>query len=721
MRRFKLKFPSEKTLKKYRYREALLISLIAFFVWLPSVQVSFIQSPMLREADFRFTLRNLLGIEFLPNPNVVAVEIDEHAVSQVGRWPWDRRIIGDLLGNMSEASSVAMDILFSEPSNEESDAYLANKMVEANNVILGYILLNDNTTSTVSSDQISALLGCAYSNINLESETTNITLITNSQLSLSRFLNSAMTCGYFTILLDSDGIYRRYATALVYEEYLLAPLAIQSVRYGQNQLEHITLDEHGIKRFELGNISLNDANSMLVNFYNKEDVQKVSAYDIYTGAISPSFFKDKYVVMGVTDLGSYDIRPTPVSKIYPGLYVHYSMLSNLLDNTILVTKPYFTNLTIAFAIFLAYLASFVRKTGRRVVMYFVVILGVAFITNLLFFTNLYLIYAFYAYVGVIAFALLKEFLNILITEIKSSNLRKTFETYVSTEVVSDILKNPSKLKLGGVSKEISVLFLDIRGFTSISERSTPEGLVSVINHIFNRFTHEIVNNEGLLDKYIGDAIMALYNAPLDIENHGDKAVTSALNIMAALDELNREFEANGTPHIGIGIGINTDECIIGNIGSDFRFVYTAMGDGVNLAARLESITKFYQSNILISDNTYNKLANPSAFHIRMLDKIVVKGRTEPTSIYEVLAHRNADNADNATNTNNNYDELIRLYQQALNLYMNRDFVGASKIFIHLYRTHNDYPSGIFISRCKYFLQGDMPPDNWDGSYVMTSK
>jgi adenylate cyclase len=292
----------------------------------------------------------------------------------------------------------------------------------------------------------------------------------------------------------------------------------------------------------------------------------------------------------------------------------------------------------------------------------------------------------------------------LVEEKKSRFLHKAFSSYISPELVSEIVKNPELLKLGGEKREITMLFSDIRGFTTVSEKVPPEAIVKILNGYLGPMTNIVLNHKGTLDKYMGDAIMAIYNAPLEIKNHPLLACKTAIDMMEALKNVNKGFKEVGFPEIDIGIGINTGEAIVGNMGTNVRFDYTAIGDVVNLSSRLEGLNKQYHTHIIVSESTKEK--TDKNFRFRELDKIKVKGKEVPVAIYEL---------DKALD-----NKLIDRFAEALAFYRSNNFTEALALFVTLEKEYNDKVSLVFSERCREFLKNPPSPD-WDGVYVAKTK
>jgi adenylate cyclase len=276
-----------------------------------------------------------------------------------------------------------------------------------------------------------------------------------------------------------------------------------------------------------------------------------------------------------------------------------------------------------------------------------------------------------------------------------------FGQYVSENFVNELVSDPAKLKLGGERKELSILFSDIEGFTSISESKKPEELVSFINEYLSDMTEIVLSNHGTLDKYIGDAVMAFWGAPIELNNHAYMACSTALRMQKKIKELKK---------VSVRIGINTGNVIVGNIGGSKRFDYTVMGDNVNLASRLESVNKIYSTNILIGENTYQFIKDD--FITRELDSIKVKGKAITTNIYELISTKDEVKPE--------ITSLIDKFSMALALYRNQKFEEAIFIFSECYNINSDRASEVFIERCKYFIE-NKPDENWDGVFVLKNK
>jgi adenylate cyclase len=308
------------------------------------------------------------------------------------------------------------------------------------------------------------------------------------------------------------------------------------------------------------------------------------------------------------------------------------------------------------------------------------------------------------YAGITSVRMVRE-------ESEKRKLRKTFSQYLSPGVIELIEKDPEKyIRTGGEMKELTILFSDIRGFTTISEKLTPDELVQLLNEYFGQMTEIVFATNGTLDKYIGDAIMAFWGSPYPQEDHAFRSCSCALQMVSGLAKLNEKLKSSGRPPIGIGIGLNTGQVNVGNMGSTRRLSWTVMGDNVNLASRLEGITKQYHVQLIISEATYRHVS--SQFVCRELDKIRVKGKTQPVNIYELM-----DVAENSSA----YESLLTGFDRAMQQYRKQNWTEAASRFADVLANFpDDGPAQVFLERAMEFSE-HAPVGEWDGVYVMKTK
>lgn len=649
--------------------------------------------------DIKTVVRHRMGMAPLPHEDVVVVTIDEPSINEYGRWPWDRRLMADLFEKLSPASVVVLDIVFSEPSNAESDQVMIDQISDNNNVILGYFLRNEATEHS-DDEALDYLEECAYFDYELKADTVRVREFPFSELNISPVADAAMTCGVFTTEPDADGLYRHYPIAYIHEGFLLPPIGIQAVRQHLNREAKLVLDGDGVDYFELDHAQLKGQNFIRINF--NEDVNQWSAKDVISGVIPEENIKDKIVIIGVTEVGVFDMRPTPIDAVTPGVFLHAMATSNLLNGNLMKESPTLDWSGIIIGLLTILLLSHIGNPNVRIPLYVLSIVTVVGISWLSYFQANVWLREFYVASPMIGLAVAIELFSAIKADQQNRQIKDAFSSYVSSELVGEILKDPENLKLGGDEKEISVLFSDLRNFTSMSEKLSPIELVSLLNQIFDPMTEAILKEKGMLDKYIGDAIMAIFNAPISLDAHGERAIQAALAMVDVKEQKNLSLIEQGLPTIEIGIGVNTGPAVVGNMGSQLRFSYTAIGDAVNLASRLEGMNKPYGTRILISENTKNTLQEPyQGYLLRRIDRIRVAGKTEPVTIYEVM-----------TDTEQN-QRLSDRFEMALNDYFAQSFQSGVNQFKALVDEFDDGASNYFAQRCQQCI--DEPPgDDWDG-------
>jgi len=425
------------------------------------------------------------------------------------------------------------------------------------------------------------------------------------------------------------------------------------------------------------------------------------------------FLKNKNLVFGATAIGIYDLRVTPFEENFPGVETHANFLDNLIRRDFLVKNS--DTITMAVILFLLSLvfASAICWGGSA----FGFILTLVTLTSVLatdyffFFKRGLVVNISLPFLSLLFLYIFLTFYKYFTEERQRRELKGTFQKYVSPAIVDEILKDPTKLELGGVKREMTVFFSDIRGFTTISERLDPQALSDLLNAYLTPMTDLVFQCNGTLDKYMGDAIMAFFGAPIPTKNHAEDACRSALLQIEKLFELQKEWKTQGLPNIDVGIGINTGEMSAGNMGSQTVRSYTVMGDAVNLGARLEGINKQYGTRIIISEFTQAQIQDKN-FVTREIDWVRVKGKKEPVRIFELIqeGQANGDLADRLSHFANGFRS-----------YHDKDFAQAQKHFNNsLQFMADDKVSELYIDRCSKYLK--TPPEtDWDGVFVMTTK
>lgn len=547
--------------------------------------------------------------------------------------------------------------------------------------------------------------------------------IVAAQAPLSKFAEKAKHFGYFNVPPDLDGAMRRIRLLNRFDAQLYPALSLSAATlYLGGEIRPIN---GTIKPGRsLDGISLapgvevpTDLNArMLINYYT--DPQKYfptySVVDIVNGTVPASAYKDKVVLFGMTAQGLYDLRPTPFSPTTPGVYVHASAIQNIIDGRYL--ERYYGLALFEIALYLLLglvmgwgLPRMPAWAGVIATLVFAVVLyeldtTFLFARGIWMLTVLPMLQATVTFLGITLHGYLTE-------GREKRKIRKAFQYYLSSSVVEEMLKDTDKLQLGGERRVCTVLFSDIRGFTTISEKLSPEELVSLLNSYLTPMTNIVFKYDGTLDKYMGDAIMAIFGAPVAYEDHAARACYACLDMMSELKELQKGWQALGLPELDIGIGLNTGPMSVGNMGSTVRFDYTAMGDNVNLGSRLEGTNKQYGTHIIISEYTY--AAAGSAVYARELDCVRVKGKHEPVRIYELLGRGTVPASEK---------EFIDTFEKAIGLYKAQQWDAAIALFetVRSSLKKEDGPSIMYIERCEH-MRVSPPAADWDGVYVMKTK
>jgi len=419
------------------------------------------------------------------------------------------------------------------------------------------------------------------------------------------------------------------------------------------------------------------------------------------------------VIVGATATGIYDLRVTPFSTVYPGVEIHATVIDNILHENFLQRSVWTSFLDVCaliiFGLVIGIAIPRVKAVQGILLSFFIVAFFVA--ANTVIFTHfniwLNLIYPVLTmiviYLGITIHRYITE-------EREKKKIKGAFQYYLTASVINEMLKDPTKLKLGGDKKDLSVLFSDIRGFTSISEKLTPEELVHLLNEYLTAMTNVVFKYDGLLDKYMGDAIMAVFGAPLDQPDHPLRACRTALGMMEELKILQKKWAEEDRPVLNIGVGVNTGDMVVGNMGSEMRFDYTVMGDSVNLGSRLEGINKEYGTNIVISEYTYEAVKD--VLFCRELDSVRVKGKKLPVRIFELMGEKK--DAEKWGNFVSLFEDGLLKYKQGLW----DDAIGCFQEALEI-RPY-DPPARLYIERCQA-LKTTPPEGQWDGVFTMTRK
>jgi len=567
------------------------------------------------------------------NRKILIIGIDEKSIDRFGRWPWERSILAKGIKNLQNAEVVGFDMVFSEPTSH--DAQLAAAIENLENSVCGFFL-RKKATAPADEEQLAILADSSLDLLQSKLQDDTHFLSANAvELNDLALLQSCTMQGAFSTLLSEDKLYRDYPVAFFYGDTLYPSLGTQMLRLYLNE----DLDYIDKRTLKLGKekLYLDDHGFVRLNFYDKEEYKVISFLDVYDGKIPKELLKNRLVLLGITEMGVGDVVSTPIGSLY-GVFLHATFLSNFLNDEFIVSFYWIDTLVLFIILFLLYSILYVKSIFKRFALYVVVYFGMYEISLLAF--NIYSIQIdmLTPLIGTVLTVMIQESWLFYDKEKDARFIKKAFSNYLSNELLTLLVKNNKKLQLGGEKKELSILFSDIRNFTNLSEKMhDPQQLIALLNRYFTPMTQAVLNNRGMVDKYIGDAVMAFFNAPVAIDNHAQAACDCALEMIEKLKKLNMELEAEGMKPIHIGIGINTGEAVVGNMGSSKRFNYTVIGDSVNLASRLEAKTKEYGVNIIISQTTYEQVKD--TFECRDLGVTQIKGKEKVVHIYELVAKK----------------------------------------------------------------------------------
>ena len=614
------------------------------------------------------------------DPSIMVVAIDDASIGQLGRWPWSRQVHASLINalKLDGAKVIAYDVNFPEVSDATNDQALADALKSAGNVVLPVELQLETAASNLSYDPAHIL----------------------SPISL--IASNAAATGHTNILPDADGIARRVALSVGAPDHSTIPSFVAQVA----QLDGMSAN--------LSQAPVDGTQGMIVNFPNApfKGFRTVSAVDVIRGAVDPSLLNGKVVFVGSTAADLHDslLVPTSLGLPMPGIEIHASAFDTIVTRNWLQQAPAWA--LVLLILFYAFVAGFAaaHMRARESVLGVLVVWIVYVVCVFVLFDKGWIADLIWPTLALfVSYGAVTLERRVTIDR-QRRELKVAFSRYVSQSVVDSILRDPNRLKLGGERRRMSVLFSDIRGFTTLSEGMTPEDLVHVLNIYLNRMTNIVFEHQGVLDKYIGDAVMAFWNAPLDQPSHALLAVKTALDWQTALNEMN-EAKAFGDIQIHIGAGVNTGDMVVGNVGGDARFDYTVIGDNVNLGSRLEGLTKEYGVHVIVSEATMKELGDEVL--VRKLDKVAVKGKKEPVVIYEAMEMMKTATEERKS--------LAKDFEAALELYFARKFTEASTSCESILKKYpGDGPAKNLLERAQHFTQNP-PEEGWVGTWVFTKK
>ena len=717
--------------------------------------------PLLERLDqFIYDARLRLGMSRTLDERIVIVDIDEKSIDRIGRWPWGRDKLADLTQELfarQRVSVVGFDVVFAERDNSsglaslralergalartpgfaeqlarlapslDHDALFARSL-HGRAAVLGYYFTSDRQGHTQGALPLPVVTGAQLRGRPLAATTWN-----GYGANLSELNQAAAQAGFFNTIGDSDGVVRSLPLLAEYQGQYYESLALAMFRamMGGPTVEpgfpataslgtHDTLESvvlvDGTRRMPL---PVDERLAMLIPFRGPGGPEGgsyayISASDLLEGKIAEGTLADKAVLIGTSAPGLQDVRTTPVGPVYPGVEAHASMLTALMDGSTIAIPDYARGFDVLQLLMVGLVLAFglsVLPAGPALLLSAAVFLALTLLN--------FWLYRAHGLAMPLATALALVFtataVNIAHGYLFESRAKRAlasrFRSYVPPPLVDEMLKHPEHYSMQADSRELTVMFCDMRGFTALSECMPPLQLQALLNRVFTRLTEVIQGERGTIDKYIGDCVMAFWGAPVPAQDHAACAVRAALGMARAVEQLNQEHRAQGLPEIGVGIGLNTGLMCVGDMGSNIRLSYTVIGDAVNLGSRLEGLCKTYGVAIIASESTQSMAPG---FVWQELDRVRVKGKAQAVNIYTPLADQSQASSLNA--------EELACWQQVLAHYRAQDWAQCGQSLAALQRqAPQSVLYALYASRLEEMMSRP-PPSDWDGATHFDTK
>jgi adenylate cyclase len=680
---------------------------------------------------------------------VTIVDIDDKSLaSKLGQWPWPRTRIADMVATLTKLGAVviAFDIVFSEPdrlnpdvaadtfrnldemTREKLRALPSNDQFFADVMRHSRVVLGESGLPDVQSELDKSLPVTGLAMLGEEPQPFMVEwagLLRNVPVLEA----AAAGRGLFSIRQERDGIVRRVPMLMLAQGATMPSLSFEMLRVATGtDTIFIKADQAGIKSIGVKGFQIpTDRNGQLWIHFAQHDPQIfVSAVDVIEGSVPPEKIRGQLVLIGTSAVGLNDIKTTPASPAMPGVEIHAQVIESALTRAVLSQPSYGIVVEFCAAVLFGLLVIAFAPAFGPVTL---VVVGALFATLLIgtswyFYTQQRLLIDFtYPLLSTTAIYLTLIFASFVREQAQRRQIRSAFSQYLSPALVEQLAQSPEKLVLGGEERELTVMFSDVRGFTTISEsyKHDPQGLTALMNRFLTPLTNAILARKGYIDKYMGDAIMAFWNAPLDDREHQVNACNAALDMLERIDVLNgqREVEAKEGGHafvpINVGVGLNTGACTVGNMGSDVKFNYSVLGDSVNLASRLEGQSKEYGFPIIVGSRT--ALAVKEKFAILELDFIMVKGKKEPEVIYAIAGREDIAQSGR-------FQRLRNLTIEMLACYRSRDWEDALAAIERGRRTDDAHALELLYNLYEARIRGyqeNPPPEDWNGAFALLTK
>ncbi len=691
--------------------------------------------------------------EFDPNIPVRIVDIDEESLKRVGQWPWPRTLLAELVDKLGEAgaAAIAFDIVFPEPDRlspanalqfwPKSDQLAAFKeeieKLPSNDEVFGEAI----GKAPVAMGFIAAPQGASIPETKAgfsyggDDPKMYAPHYTGAAASLKVLQEPAKGAGALNWIPEYDQIIRRMPMMVRVGDTLYPSLAADALRLAQDASTFIVMssgasseesfgEKTGIAKLRVGEFEVpTEANGqMWIRFTPQSWDRYLPAWKVLAGEVPAEEIEGRIILIGTSAAGLLDLRATPLDASVPGVELHAQAIEQIIAGSFLQRPDFATAAELLYILLLGIvIATLVYLAGAMVSALFgaLAVAGVVGLSWYAFKAHGWLVDPIYPAIALTAIYLAGTLFMFLRTERERNRVRHAFSHYMAPALVERLADDPTRLKLGGETRDMTLLFTDVRGFTTISEGLDAEELTRFLNSLFTPLSNIILEEQGTIDKFMGDAVMAFWNAPLDDKNHPSHACSAALRMMDAMVTLNEnwreEAESKGRPYrpVKLGIGLNTGICCVGNLGSDTRFDYSVIGDNVNIASRLEGQSKTYDVGTVVGESTTSRAPD---FAFLELDLLKVKGKTEATRIFALLG-------DKAVKEGRPFIDLSKRHGEFLAKFRARDWDAAETLSRECETMDGarlDHLYALYRERIAQF-RVDPPPPDWDGSAEALSK
>ncbi|MDX1498608.1 MAG: adenylate/guanylate cyclase domain-containing protein [Woeseiaceae bacterium] len=709
-----------------------------------------------RVENYLYDVRIRLTMPGTVDERIVIIDIDEASQAELGQWPWPRNTLAAIVDRLFDDYGIAVlgfDVLFAEAEETSAERLLEDlatglladdpelgaglealrTKLDSNARFAESLIARDVVTGFVFKDSLAAnepeATGVLPPPLIRESAIADLDVpfVTAAGYAgnLADIQENAIGGGFFDApLIDADGVFRRAPLVQRYRGDLYASLALAVARVALGS-PPVALEFAGggdgpktgleLEALRLGGVGIpvDERLSVFIPYRGpQESFPYVSAKDVLSGAAPTEALAGKIALVGASAAGLLDLRSTPVGQRYIGVEAHANLVAGLIDGNIRLAPAYAAGLELTLLVAVGLLtALLLPRLGPAAALGFVVAaLAAVTAANLLLWSRFDLVVPL---ASTLMYILLASMLQItygfFVEQRNKRHLSQVFGQYIPPSLVEEIDETGEEISMEGESREMSVLFSDVRGFTTISEGLDANELTRMMNEFLTPFTRAIQEQRGTIDKYMGDCVMAFWGAPLADDEHARHAILAAFEMLGAVRALDEPFRARGWPTIRVGVGIASGVMNVGNMGSEFRIAYTVMGDTVNLGSRLEGLTKQYGVDIIVNDRTR---ALAPEFTYRELDLVRVKGKLEPVAIFEPLGPRDGIDATTAA-------ELAG-YEAALAAYRRQDWAEAARLFENLKQRTDHVLYNAYTERIRRFRAAP-PPEDWDGVFEHTSK